>query len=72
MQKVSNGFSAFPSKIQKLITSTEKYNASARKATTTTGKFTSGLKALNVAAVAITFHKIGHFIAQAVTESKKT
>lgn len=71
MQKVSNGFSAFPSKIQKLITSTEKYNASARKATTTTGKFTSGLKALNVAAVVITFRKIGHFIAQAVTESNK-
>ena len=71
MQKVSNGFSAFPSKIQKLITSTEKYNASARKATTTTGKFTSGLKALNVAAVAITFRKIDHFIAQAVTESNK-
>lgn len=71
MQKVSNGFSAFPSKIQKLITSTEKYNASARKATSTTGKFTSGLKALNVAAVAITFRKIGHFIAQVVTESNK-
>lgn len=71
MQKVFNGFSAFPSKIQKLITSTEKYNASARKATSTTGKFTSGLKALNVAAVAITFRKIGHFIAQAVTESNK-
>ena len=71
MQKVSNGFSAFPSKIQKLITSTEKYNASARKATFTTGKFTSGLKALNAAAVAITFRKIGHFIAQAVTESNK-
>lgn len=71
MQKVSNGFSAFPSKIQKLITSTEKYNASARKATSTTGKFTSGLKALNVAAVAITFRKIGHFITQAVTESNK-
>lgn len=71
MQKVSNGFSAFPSKIQKLITSTEKYNASARKATSTTGKFTSGLKVLNVAAVAITFRKIGHFIAQAVTESNK-
>lgn len=71
MQKVSNGFSAFPSKIQKLITSTEKYNASARKATSTTGQFTSGLKALNVAAVVITFRKIGHFIAQAVTESNK-
>lgn len=71
MQKVSNGFSAFPSKIQKLITSTEKYNASARKATSTTGQFTSGLKALNVAVVALTFRKIGNFIAQAVTESNK-
>lgn len=71
MQKVSNGFSAFPSKIQKLITSTEKYNASISKATSTTGKFTSGLKALNVAAVALTFRKIGNFIAQAVTESNK-
>lgn len=71
MQKVSNGFSAFPSKIQKLITSTEKYNAFARNATSTTEKFTSELKALNVAAVAITFRKIGHFIAQDVTESNK-
>ena len=71
MQKVSNGFSAFPSKIQKLITSTEKYNASASKATSTTGKFTSGLKALNVAAAAVAFRKISHFIAQAVTESNK-
>ena len=71
MQKVSNGFSAFPSKIQKLITSTEKYNASASKATSTTGKFTSGLKALNVAAVAVVFRKISNFIAQAITESKK-
>lgn len=71
MQQVSNGFSAFPSKIQKLITSTEKYNASASKATSTTGKFTSGLKALNVATAAVVFRKIGNFIAQAVTESNK-
>lgn len=71
MQKVSNGFSAFPSKIQKLITSTEKYNASAQKATTTTGKFSTGLKALNVAALAVTFRKISHWVAQAVTESNK-
>ena len=71
MQKVSNGFSAFPSKIQKLITSTEKYNASISKAPPTTGKFTSGLKALNVAAVAVAFRKISYFIAQAVTESNK-
>lgn len=71
MQQVSNGFSAFPSKIQKLITSTEKYNASASKATSTTGKFAGGLKALNVAAAAVVFRKISYFIAQAVTESNK-
>lgn len=71
MQKVSNGFSAFPSKIQKLITSTEKYNASASKATSTTGKFAGGLKALNVATAAVAFRKIGQFIAQTVTESNK-
>ena len=71
MQKVSNGFSAFPSKIQKLIISTEKYNASASKATSTTGKFAGGLKALNVATAAVAFRKIGQFIAQTVTESNK-
>lgn len=71
MQKVSNGFSAFPSKIQKLITSTERYNASTSKASATTGKFAGGLKALNVAAAAVTFRRIGHYIAQAVTESNK-
>lgn len=71
MQKVSNGFSSFPSKIQKVITSTEKYNASASKASNMTGKFAGGMKALNVAAVALAFRRVGHYIAEAVTESNK-
>ena len=71
MQKVSNGFSSFPSKIQKVITSTEKYNASASKASNVTGKFAGGMKALNVAAVALAFRRVGHYIAEAVTESNK-
>ena len=32
MQKISNGFSAFPSRIQRLVTSTEKYNSTMSKA----------------------------------------
>ena len=71
MQKVSNGFSSFPSKIQKVITSTEKYNASASKASNVTGKFAGGMKALNVTAVALAFRRVGHYIAEAVTESNK-
>ena len=36
MQKVSNGFSAFPSRIQRLIASTDRYNNSVNRATTGT------------------------------------
>lgn len=32
MEKISNGFSAFPSRIQRLVTSTEKYNSTMSKA----------------------------------------
>lgn len=71
MQKVSNGFSAFPSKIQKLITNTDKYNASATKATNTTGGFANSLKTLNVAAAALFFKRLASFIAKCVTESNK-
>lgn len=71
MQKVSNGFSAFPSKIQKLITSTDKYNASATKATNTTGGFANSLKTLNVAAAALFFKRLASLIAKCVTESNK-
>ncbi len=71
MQKVSNGFSAFPSKIQRLIASTNQYNLSISKATNITGKFGSNLKLLNTAAVAIAFTKISKYIGLAITESNK-
>lgn len=51
MQKVSNGFSAFPSRIQKLITTTEQYNNTVRKATTHTGLFGKALGGLKFAVV---------------------
>lgn len=47
MQKVSNGFSALPSRIQRLIRSTEQYNNTVRRATNSTsawGKVANGLK----------------------------
>lgn len=71
MQKVSNGFSAFPSRIQKLITTTEQYNNTVRKATTHTGLFGKALGGLKFAAVWQMARKVGSMIGTAVTESNE-
>ena len=71
MQKVSNGFSAFPSRIQKLITTTEQYNNTVRKATTHTGLFGKALGGLKFAAVWQMARKAGSMIGTAVTESNE-
>ena len=52
MNKVSSGFSAFPSRIQRLITSTEQYNGTVRRATGNTNAFEKALKNLSLLAVA--------------------
>lgn len=52
MSKVSSGFSAFPSRIQRLITSTEQYNGTVRRATSNTNAFEKALKNLSLVAVA--------------------
>lgn len=52
MSKVSSGFSAFPSRIQRLITSTEQYNGTVRRATSNTNAFEKALKNLSLLAVA--------------------
>ena len=51
MNKVSSGFSAFPSRIQKLITSTEQYNGTVKRATTNTNAWSSALKGLSFLAI---------------------
>lgn len=51
MQKVSNGFSAFPSRIQRLITSTEQYNSTARKAASGTSLWGQALRGISLVAV---------------------
>ena len=71
MQKVSNGFSAFPSRIQRLITSTERYNSTVRRATTHTGLFGKALGGLKFAVVWQMARKVGSMIGTAITESNE-
>ena len=51
MQKVSNGFSAFPSRIQRVITSTEQYNNTVNRATARTSAWSSALRGIGLYAV---------------------
>lgn len=71
MQKVSNGFSAFPSRIQKLITTTEQYNNTVQKATTRTGLFGKALGGLKFAVVWQMARKVSRMLGTAITESNE-
>ena len=51
MNKVASGFSAFPSRIQRLITSTEQYNGTVRMATSSTSAWEKAIKKLSFAAI---------------------
>lgn len=51
MNKVASGFSAFPSRIQRLITSTEQYNGTVRRATRSTSAWEKAIKNLSFIAV---------------------
>lgn len=64
MQKVSNGFSAFPSKIQKLISSSEKGKKSV-------GKFGKTAGLLKLGGVALSLRTVSNLISSAITESNK-
>lgn len=69
MAKISAGFSAMPSKIQKLIASTDKYTASVKKATKRVGLFGSALKALSFASVSMVLHKVADLLATCIKQS---
>ena len=47
MQKVANGFSAFPSKIQRMISGLDKYSKSAKNANASTSRFSGALGVLS-------------------------
>lgn len=51
MNKVSNGFSAFPSRIQRVITSTEQYNNTVNRATVRTNAWSSALRGIGAYAL---------------------
>lgn len=63
MQKVSNGFSAFPSKIQRLITSTDRYNGSVRNAASGTQAWGTALKGIKISTVVYASRRIGKALA---------
>lgn len=71
MQKVSNGFSAFPFRIQKLITTTEQYNNTVRKATTHTGLFSKALGGLKFAVVWQMARRVSSMLGTVITKSNE-
>lgn len=69
MQHVADGFSAMPSRIQRLITTTEKYNNTVNKGATQTSRFGISLKNIKTAAVMAGIRMIRQEISKAITES---
>ena len=69
MQHVADGFSAMPSRIQRLITTTEKYNNTVNKGSTQTSRFGISLKSIKTAGVMAGIRMIRQEISKAITES---
>ena len=69
MQHVADGFSAMPSRIQRLITTTEKYNNTVNKGTTQTSRFGISLKSIKTAGVVAGIRMVRQGISKAITES---
>lgn len=64
MQKVSNGFSAFPSKIQRIIASTNRYNGTVNKAASGTRAWSEALAGIKLSTVIYASNRIGAIIAE--------
>lgn len=71
MQKVSNGFSAFPSRIQRLIRSTEQYNGTVRRATTNTTAWSSAMTGIKLSAVVYSVRRVASVVAQYMFEASE-
>ncbi len=69
MQHVADGFSAMPSRIQRLITTTEKYNNTVNKGSAQTSRFGISLKNIKTAAFMAGIRMIRQEISKAITES---
>ena len=68
MNKVAAGFSAFPARIQRLITSTEQYNSVTRNAAKNTNTWNRALKTLSFAAI---YRGISKFLASAINKASE-
>lgn len=71
MNKVAAGFSAFPSRIQRLIRSTDEYNAAMNRATTTTGLFSRVLGGIRLGTAIYALRRVVGLIADAITLSNE-
>lgn len=68
MNKVAAGFSAFPTRIQRLITSTEQYNSVTRNAAKNTDTWNRALKALSFAAI---YRGVSKFLGSAINKASE-
>lgn len=68
MANVASGFAAFPSRVQRLITSTEKYNGAVRSATSGTTGWGRALKTVSFAAV---FKGASSFLAKTINKASE-
>lgn len=66
MNKVSSGFSAFPSRIQRLITSTEQYNGTVHRAASGTSAWGKALRGLGAFAIV---RKLSQVIGSAISKA---
>jgi hypothetical protein len=69
MQKVSAGFSSFPSRIQRVITSSAQYNNAMQNARTQTNGLGLAIKGLKFSAIAYVFRKVASFLGYAITKA---
>nr|DAU28055.1 MAG TPA: minor tail protein [Caudoviricetes sp.] len=68
MNKVAAGFSAFPTRIQRLITSTEQYNSVTRNAAKNTDTWNRALKTLSFAAI---YRGVSKFLGSAINKASE-
>lgn len=68
MNKAAAGFSAFPTRIQRLITSTEQYNSVTRNAAKNTDTWNRALKTLSFAAI---YRGVSKFLGSAINKASE-
>ena len=71
MNKVAAGFAAFPSRIQKMITTTEQYNGVIRQATKGTSSFSRVMQVVNTGGAVAMLHRLRSVLTECIDESNK-